>query len=188
MIYLYAILIALINAARGAGTDFTKGNKVLEFLFSKWLVVVYFFGLAWLATDYIAASIFILPIIFKFATGTGGLMQAYTESIKAPKEFKPFDWVANKITGEPIDTLPKARKWGVVYGTLVGIVFALPFIYTNFLFGLPMLLTGFVIGEMRREYIKKILYNGFNDYRWRAIEFAWFGFTYSILFFASYAS
>ena len=183
---LSAILIALINAARGSGTDFTQGNKVLEFLFSKWLVVAYFYGLALLATDYIAAGIFIIPIIFKFATGTGGLMQAYTESIIPPKEFAPFDWIANKIVGEPVDTLPKCRKWGVIYGSLVGEIFALPFIYTNSLYGLPLFLTGFVIGEMRRDYVRKILYSGFNDYRWRAIELLWFGFTYSMLYFLSY--
>lgn len=115
-----------------------------------------------------------------FATGTGGLLQAFTTDIKNPHEIDLVDYLIYKIIGESVDSLAYCRKYGVAFGTFIGFIFFLPFIFTSFLYGLPMLLTGLVIGGLR--YLPKIVIFGESDARWRCIEFGWFGFIYSLLY------
>lgn len=167
-----SLFIGALNALRGSGL--AKGEAITKFLFSKYVIVGYFFLLVFLVTkSHILAGLFIAPILFQYLTGTGGLMQAFTNDKIDAKEFKPFDFLADVIVRKPILTLEKARKWGVWYGTFTGIVFYFPFItFGDYLQGLPMLGLGLYCGALR--YFK-------NSNGWRFIEFSYY-LMYSLLF------
>jgi len=172
MIYIVSLLIGLINAYRGSGK--AKENPILKHVFSKWVCVVYFLALMFLVAGSMAMA-FIIPIIFLFVTGTGGLMPAFASNWNGeqPEEFYPFDWICNKMV--EVKSEASYRAWGCYYGTLVGGVFFIPFLFTNLFYGLPMLLTGLIIGSLR--YLPDTIL-----WKWRLIEGVWFGLLYSLLF------
>ncbi len=170
MIYISAFLIGALNALRGS--NFSEG-KWYDIFFTKWLVLGYIFLLAFINLTLLFSLVFITPILFWFATGTGGNHQAFTDGIINPKEFAPFDWVATLLTDKEIDSLGDARKWGVWYGSLIGLVFYLPFLaLEKYFIGLPLLGLGLYCGALR-------YFN--HPYKWQFIEFGYL-FLYSILF------
>ncbi len=185
MIYISSLLIGLINAYRGG--NYSEG-KWYDQLFSKYVCVIYFALLMYVATQEPYASLFfVLPYIFMFATGTGGLMTAFASSADwyrlgnpQPKEFKPFDWICYKMTNSPVRSIAEYRAWGVWYGSLVGAIFALPCLVMSNWWGLTMCLTGLVIGSLR--YVGEIKYKTEPDLRWRLCELVWFGIIYSLVF------
>jgi hypothetical protein len=180
----YSLIAATINAIRGSGA--AKKYAITSYLFSKWVCVVYFFGLLYLilGNPWVAA-VFLLPIIFKYATGTGGLH--YTFLKEFPKEFfiaikykyfdnllkkifprinnigefPPFDWLCDKVVGK-VKTIDDLNDWGFIYGSLVGILFTLPFFITGNIYGVLMIFLGLFC-----YLLKFVKINA----KWRIVEF-----------------
>jgi hypothetical protein len=153
-ILLAAIFIGFLNAFRGSGWLQSKGY-VLAADILKWAIIplALFCGAVYFKASEVQALILTLPYYWFMATGTGGAMQAYIyQTINSTKGWPPFVNICTKLANQilyknqtPPDPLPNEwyRLWGFIYATLVGIIFSLPFLVTDYLYGIPILFFGF---------------------------------------------
>lgn len=140
-----------------------RGIKILhaaahavQFSLKRLIVPLMFTLPTWHAThNWGLALIAPAPYFLMIFTGTGGFMQAQKDNdtcnLANAEEFKPLDFLADRMAHIYIAArygVSSGKRqfqfycqaWGLAYCFLWGIIYSLPFIATNYLFGLPALL------------------------------------------------
>lgn len=148
------IFIGLLNAFRGSGWLQEHGQEILAALL-KWVIIPLALICASLhfGASYVLAIILSLPYFWFMATGTGACIMAsiHVDPGTQLKGWPPFSALADKIARAilkiPADVttdLPVQyyRLWAFIYATLVGVMFSLPFLLTQYVYAIPLLFFG----------------------------------------------
>lgn len=130
---------------------------------------------AWqISHDYILSILPAAAYLAKMFTGTGGDMQVRRDNTCVTKEYsnevKGMDQIANFFADKSdfIKNINWCQRWGFAFTFQWGIIYSIPFMFTNFLFAIPTLLYPFWV-----RYTS-----------WRFVEGA-FWFTYCLTYYLS---
>lgn len=184
LIFITIILITALNICRG-GRYFPE-----HILFSKWAIVIYQTVLFCIFTlvsgnHLVYSLLFIAPHAIELALGTGEQMlvanEDYLSEFKINKK-KPINKALLYILKIDADNASDAdkRRLSAWYCSVVGCIFYIPFIFTNWVVGLPVLLYGVILGVFR--YVPPITINGVGDLTWRVVKEGFYMALYTGLF------
>lgn len=132
MIYfLYILWCGAWNYIRGRGFS---DNKYLFFLSKPFCYAYMALPLCYLL-DWKAALVVFFGLLAPSWAGWGKAMQAMKgqgniDKVKEP-EFKPIDWIVDKIFGEPV-TKQEARENAIFWGNIFGMLYYPMFLYLTF--------------------------------------------------------
>lgn len=157
---LFAACLGFIKAGHGAGIRWGR----LALLFAMPIACYA------LSHSVMATILFMIPILFYY-DGSGALHKAQPENQTTDMtESKFIDPIAHKLAGLINNNWAYTQKWGFAYAAVLGAIFCLPFLYTNFLYCLPCLFLPFAC-----RYLP-----------WRDVEFLIL-FIYSLFYFSSFS-
>jgi hypothetical protein len=195
LIYLLLIInsvaLGYYNAYRGSGsykaTDTTPATWFAPYVKG---FTFFLFGMSaylW-SGSYLASILFVIPVAVNFALGTGEQMQAFTKGIKNISKKTFISYLVNKVVGvREFPTLAFCRKWGVWYGSFMGVLYSLPIVVMSCIHGFTLVsyvailmssLMGLLCGALRYR-------NGLGakSYGWRYyFEFGYYAVFYSAPF------
>lgn len=180
------MIIPILNTA----LNICRGGRYFpaHWAFSKWAITLYqmllfLAGMLYYGKEPLWALIYILPHVSELLIGTGEQMQAGNTKpfpIDTDKQLNQFLCFVLDI--EPASaTDADKRRLGVWYCGVIGVLFAIPFIFLK-TWVAPLVLFAHICLLSIYRYIPPITWNGQGDLRWRIFKEGLFFGLYSTLF------
>lgn len=180
------MIIPIVNTA----LNICRGGRYLpeHWAFGKAAITLYqmllfMVGLVYYGKEPLWALIYILPHAGELAIGTGEQMQAGNTKpfpIDMKKHLNQFLCLILDINPDDASDADK-RRLGVWYCGVIGVLFAIPFLFIKAWVAPLVLFTHITLLSIYR-YIPPITWNGKGDLRWRIFKEALFFGLYTSLF------